>query len=249
MTRTLIIEDEHLSAQRMRKMVEKIPHFVVEEILYSVASARDWFQKNQSPDLIFLDIQLGDGTGFDVLDYVETYPYIIFTTAFDQYTLKAFKYNSLDYLLKPIKAEELELAIRKYEKIGGAHLIENKIEDLKNELFKVYKHKFLIKTGLKYRSISVNQIAYFYSTEGYTYIKTGGDESLLIDFSLDEIENQLDPAVFFRINRQMIVKGDHIISIDSFFNGRLSLELNPSFSESVIVSRPKVKSFKTWLDS
>ncbi len=249
MTRALIIEDEHLSAQRVRKMVEEFSSMVVVDVLYSVASAQDWLRENKSPDIIFLDIQLGDGTGFDILDNLKSYPYIIFTTAFDQYTLKAFKYNSVDYLLKPIKPEELEVAIKKYERIGQEHQIETKIAELRKELFRDFKHKFLIRVGQKYRSIPVKEIAYFYSVDGTTYIKTEAEEALLSDYSLNEIEDQLDPASFFRVNRQVIVKEDHIKTIDSFFNGRLILELNPSFQEEVIVSRPKVKLFKKWLDS
>ncbi len=248
MKNALIIEDEKYSADRMIELVKKHTSLNVTDVLYSVDSAKKWLDANSLPDIIFLDIQLGDGTGFDILDYMEaSFPFIVFTTAFDEYTLKAFKYNSIDYLLKPIKPKELEAAVKKFERVNSTELA-SKIEDLRKDILRGFRSKFLIKTGLKYRSVTVQEIAYFYSTDGTTYLRTGESESLIVDQSLETIETSLDPEQFFRINRHMIIKEDTIKSIDSFFNGRLSLELSPNFEESVIVSREKVKSFKQWLD-
>lgn len=232
----------------MIELVRSHTSLTVVDVLYSVATAKSWLDVNRVPDIIFLDIQLGDGTGFDILDHLKSsFPFIIFTTAFDEYTLRAFKYNSVDYLLKPIKPTELEAAVQKFERLNIEEL-SSKIEDLRNDLLKGFRSKFLIKTGLKYRSVATKEIAYFYSKEGTTYLRTDSAESMIVDQSLDMIESSLDPIRFFRINRHMIVKEDKIESIDSFFNGRLSLELVPGFEESVIVSRDKVKSFKQWLD-
>ncbi len=248
MKNALIIEDEKYSADRMIELVKIHTSLNVVDVLYSVESAKKWLDCNAIPDIIFLDIQLGDGTGFDILDHLkDSFPFIVFTTAFDEYTLKAFKYNSVDYLLKPIKSVELEAAVKKFERINSTELA-SKIEDLRRDILKGFRSKFLIKTGLKYRSVTVQEIAYFYSTDGTTYLRTIESESMIVDQPLESIETSLDPEMFFRINRHMIVKEDTINGIDSFFNGRLSLELSPSFEESVIVSREKVKAFKLWLD-
>ena len=144
MKRALIIEDEQFSAERMQKLVDRHTNLSVEKVLFSVESAVDWLDHHKAPDVIFLDIQLGDGTGFDVLDRIQSFPYIIFTTAFDKYTLRAFKYNSVDYLLKPIKGEELEAAVHKFERLQGTSELETKLEDLKRDLLRTYKGKFLI---------------------------------------------------------------------------------------------------------
>lgn len=248
MKNALIIEDEKYSADRMVELVKSHTSLNVIGVSYSVASATSWLDANAMPDVIFLDIQLGDGTGFDILDHLNAFPCIIFTTAFDEYTLKAFKYNSIDYLLKPIKPEELELAVKKYERIDSMELA-GKIEELRKDIVKGYRSKFLIKTGLKYRSVPIKEIAYFYSTDSTTYLRTIGGESFILDLSLDGIQEFLDPLQFFRVNRHLIIHENSIESIDSFFNGRLSLDLAPTFDENVIVSRDKVKSFKSWLDN
>jgi DNA-binding LytR/AlgR family response regulator len=249
MRNALIIEDEKYSADRILKLVEDHTSLSVLNVLYSVDSAKNWLDKNKVPDIIFLDIQLGDGTGFDILDHIQTtFPFIIFTTAFDEYTLKAFKYNSVDYLLKPIKQDELEAAVKKIERINSVELA-SKIEDLRKDLVKGYRNKFLIKTGLKYQSVKVEEVSYFFSKNGTTFIKTRNDDSFILDLSLDTLESTLDPEVFFRINRHMIINNRNIESIDSFFNGRLLLEVSPSYDEEIVVSREKVKAFKHWLDN
>ncbi|MEP5611194.1 MAG: LytTR family DNA-binding domain-containing protein [Cyclobacteriaceae bacterium] len=248
MKNALIIEDEKYSADRMVELVKNHTSLNVIGVSYSVESAKTWLDANAMPDVIFLDIQLGDGTGFDILDHLTAFPCIIFTTAFDEYTLRAFKYNSIDYLLKPIKPEELELAVKKFERVNSVELA-TKIEDLRKDIVKGYRSKFLIKTGLKYRSIAIREIAYFYSTDSTSYLKTIVGESLILDLSLDGIQESIDPTQFFRVNRHLIIHENSIESIDSFFNGRLSLDLSPKFDEDVIVSRDKVKLFKSWLDN
>ncbi len=249
MKSALIIEDEKLSADRLNDLVQEHTSLQVTSVCYSVKSAVKWLGQHGVPDIIFMDIQLGDGTGFDILDHIESYPFIIFTTAFDKYTLKAFKYNSIDYLLKPIKVEDLTKAVAKFQRVNESSEVDTKIEALKKEILKDFRTKFLIKTGLKYRSVTTADISYFYSSEGTTYIKTREDESLILDVSLDQLEHTLDPSMYFRVNRHLIVSSNHIASIDSYFNGRLSLVLKPNFSEQVIVSREKVRSFKEWLDN
>lgn len=244
----LIIEDEKLTADRLSKLVGEHTSIVIVDVFYSVKSAIQWFSKNECPDLLFLDIQLGDGTGFDVLDALKTYPQVIFTTAFDKYVLDAFKYNSVDYLLKPVKSEDLVAAVEKLKKVQNQSDVGAIMSNLKSQLQGGYKKKFLIKTGHKFQSVPVEDIAYFYSESSTTYLRTLSGESLIIDHSLDELQKLLNPDFYFRINRHMMVCDDHIVSIDSYFNNRLLISLKPAFSEQAIVSREKVRAFKDWLD-
>lgn len=244
----VIIEDEQLTAERLKSLVSKHTSIEVIQSFHSVKSAISWFQENESPDLIFLDIQLGDGTGFDILESLSTYPQVIFTTAFDKYVLDAFKYNSVDYLLKPVQPEKLVQAVEKLKKVRGQNSLSDVIGELKSQIQNSYKQKFLIKIGLKYLSIAIEEVAYFYSESSTTYIRTTKGDSHILDYSLDEVEKQIDPIRFFRVNRHMIVSAKSIASIDSYFNNRLLLSLTPTAKEHVVVSREKVKTFKAWLD-
>lgn len=246
--KALIIEDEELTAERLLGLVHKNTNIQVIASLHSVKSSLNWLSKNPTPDLIFLDIQLGDGSGFDILDTLESFPHIIFTTAFDQYAIDAFKYNSIDYLLKPIKPEDLVKAVHKLDKISPSSQLPLFLKELKNQLGNTYKQKFLVKVGLKYHSFHVNEIAYFYSQEGETYLVTKEGQSCIADHTLDRIEEALDPMHFFRANRHLIIQSSQITSIDAYFNNRLSIELNPPFHETIIVSRDRVKSFKQWMN-
>ncbi|WP_425390541.1 LytR/AlgR family response regulator transcription factor [Ekhidna sp.] len=245
----IIIEDEQLSANRLKKLVDEHSTIDLLGTFHSVKSASKWLKENETPDLLFLDIQLGDGTGFDILNGLNAYPKVIFTTAFDKYVLDAFKYNSVDYLLKPVKPEDLVAAIDKLKKVHGQADFDVMIDSLKDHLKTSFKKKFLIKIGHKFQSISVEDVAYFYSESSTTYLKTVNGEGMITDHSLDELQTLLDPENFFRINRHMIVCDQHITSIDSYFNNRLILKLKPEFEDHVIVSREKVKAFKEWLDS
>ncbi|MEP1035060.1 LytTR family DNA-binding domain-containing protein [Ekhidna sp.] len=247
--KALIIEDEKLTADRLLKLVNEHTSINILNTCYSVKSARQWINENECPELLFLDIQLGDGTGFDVLESLETFPHVIFTTAFDKYVLEAFKYNSVDYLLKPVQSDKLVLAIEKLKKVRVQGDLSDVIGNLKSQLSSAYKQKFLVKTGLKYASIPVQDIAYFYSESSTTYLKTNHEESMIVDHSLDEIEELIDPSCFFRVNRYMLICDKNIVSIDSYFNNRLLLSVKPEYKENIIVSREKVRSFKDWLDS
>lgn len=245
---SIIIEDEKLTADRLEKLVHEQTDLQVVKKLFSVKSATEWLQRNALPEVIFLDIQLGDGTGFDVLDEIDAWPSIIFTTAFDQYVMEAFKYNSVDYLLKPIKPEELKKSVDKLRNIHNHADLSMVVDQLNNRLFKKYKKKFLVKIGTKYKSVSTEHTACFYSKESCTYLRSQSGESLIIDRTLDELETLLDPKSFFRINRHIIINEEKITAINSYFNGRLMLETSPEFEEEMIVSREKVRAFKQWLD-
>lgn len=244
----IIIEDEQLTAERLKKLIAEHTSLNVIQIFYSVESGRKWLKENETPDVLFLDIQLGDGTGFDILDALASFPKVIFTTAFDKYVLDAFKYNSVDYLLKPIKSEDLIVAVNKLKRVQSQDDIGQMVSNLKSQLQGGYKKKFLVKTGHKFQSVSIEDVAYFYSESSTSYLRTLKSESLIIDHSLDELQKILDPDRYFRINRHMMICDDHISSIDSYFNNRLLLTLKPEFSEQVIVSREKVRAFKDWLD-
>ncbi|MCP4460400.1 MAG: response regulator transcription factor [Cytophagales bacterium] len=247
-TRAIIIEDEKLTADRLEQLVHSHTEVDVTANLSSMKSAVQWLQQNPLPDIVFLDIQLGDGSGFDVLDAIDAYPHVIFTTAFDQYVMEAFKHNSLDYLLKPVQVEELQTAVQKFDKVRPEVDVSSAFDQLNVRLFKKYKRKFLVKIGMKYRSVSIEEIGYFHSQDSVTYLCSKGGNFWIIDQSLEELESLLDPQSFFRINRHMIISENQISSIDSYFNSRLSLELMPAFAGDVIVSREKVKAFKNWLD-
>ncbi|MEQ9405436.1 MAG: LytTR family DNA-binding domain-containing protein [Cyclobacteriaceae bacterium] len=244
----LIIEDEKLTAERLESLVHTYTEVDIIERLYSVKSAVKWLQKNELPQIIFLDIQLGDGTGFDILREIDSWPHVIFTTAFDQYALEAFKYNSLDYLLKPVKPEELKNAVEKLYRIKRNPDMSDMMDQLDARLFKKYKRKFLVKSGLKFKSVSTEQISCFYSKESCTYLRSDEGQSWIIDHTLDELQSLLDPQNFFRVNRHVLINEGKISSIDSYFNSRLLVGIDPPFEEDIVVSREKVKQFKSWLD-
>lgn len=245
--KALIIEDEELTAERMEKLLCSHSEIEVLEKLHSVKSAIQWFKKNETPDIIFLDIQLGDGTGFDILEEIDAFPHIIFTTAYDQYAIEAFKYNSIDYLLKPVKEDDLTKAINKLAKMSPPTQISSLLDEVRFKLEGGYKQKFLVKLGLKYHSFQTEAIAYFFSEDGETYLQTKEDRHFIIDYTLDSLERILDPNNFFRINRHMILASSQINSIESYFNNRLSLNVIPPYKENIVVSRDRVRGFKQWL--
>ena len=245
--KAIIVEDEELTAERLHSLVTKHTSIKILTVLHSVKETTNWLEKNPLPDLIFLDIQLGDGSGFDILNRIDTFPHIIFTTAFDQYAIDAFKYNSIDYLLKPVKEKELLGAIDKLEKVNSSSEITSLLSNLQSRLEPDFKRKFLVKVGLKYHSYQTEEVAYFYSEEGETYLRTKEGKTTIIDHTLDSLDKQLDPSSFFRVNRHFIVCSDQIHSIDSYFNNRLIIKVAPGFHEEVIISRDRVKGFKKWM--
>jgi DNA-binding LytR/AlgR family response regulator len=245
--KVVIIEDEQLSAKRLAKIVTEIDDNIeVIAMLESVVQAKEWFANHTTPDLIFLDIQLNDGSGFEIIQELENYPRIIFTTAYEQYTLNAFKFNSIDYLLKPIDPKELSKALLKLNELNktGALAYKQSIDAFKNE-FGAFRERFLIKVGNQFKSIIIDEIAYFYYSDGISYVQTNV-HSLPCDFTLDQLTVQLNPKKFFRVNRQCIVAISSIKEIHSYFNSRLLLQMTPEFKEDVIVSRDRVQAFKAW---
>ncbi len=248
----LIIEDEKPSARRLQRMLER-QNVKVDTMLYSVSESVEWFANNPHPDLIFLDIQLSDGLSFEIFDEVEVNSAIIFTTAFDEYALQAFKLNSIDYLLKPIDEEELETAVAKYRaRAPKKQNVQLNFEDIKklltNPVEREYKKRFTTKIGQHIKMIPVDEIECFYSENKGTYAHTIDGRDYLLDTTLENLEGEISPEVFFRINRKFYVNINAIRDIISYTNSRLQLKLNSYKEQEVIVARERVKDFKLWLE-
>jgi len=253
--KTIIIEDEKPAARRLSRMLEGL-EVKVSTMLHSVEEAIDWFQNNKHPDLIFLDIQLSDGLSFEIFDVIEVHSAIIFTTAFDEYALQAFKLNSIDYILKPIDDEDLEQAVNKYRTRFKSVTAPNKIaldfEDIKkllvNPLEREYKKRFTAKVGQHIKIINSEDVECFYSENKGTYAATKDGRNYLLDTTLEQLEDELKPQVFFRVSRKFFVNIDYIKDIISYTNSRLQIKLNNNSQLEIIVSREKVKDFKLWLE-
>lgn len=247
----VIIEDEEIASKRLAQLVTELaPEVTIVGQLTSVENGVNWFSENDMPDIIFLDIQLNDGYGFDILDRLEEHPPVIFTTAYNEYAIRGFKYNGLDYLLKPIVKTELKASLEKFRKNSTGQLAfsEDKLDALKQLFQKEYKLRFMVKVGNQYRSFNVEEIAFFKSNDGMIYLYTHTRQSHPIEYSLDQLETILNPTQFFRINRKFMVSVKSVAVIHSYFNSRLLLKLLPKEEEKVIVSRERTTNFKRWLD-
>ena len=249
--KAVIVEDEEFAAKRLGQLVAELaPEIRLVAILNSVESGTRWFSNNAQPDLIFLDIQLNDGYGFDILDGLEEHPPVIFTTAYNEFAIRGFKYNGIDYLLKPIVKDDLKKALEKFKKNitrNGRGTTEN-LEHLKQLFHKEYKHRFMVKVGNMFKSFNVEDIAYFKSHEGMICLYTHSGQSYPIEYTIDQLENILNPIHFFRINRKFMVSVKSVVEIHSYFNSRLLLKILPKEENQVIVSRERTTNFKRWLD-
>ena len=252
---TLIIEDEKPAARLLQRKLEKL-EIIVETMLHSVEESVDWFTNNEHPDLIFLDIQLSDGLSFEIFEKIDIKSAIIFTTAYDEYALKAFKLNSIDYLLKPIDEDDLEIAVTKFKSRLPKSNSENQnlqldFEQIRrmlsNPFEKNYKKRFTVKIGQHLKVITTDEIECFFSENKGTYIHTFDNRNYLIDSTLEILEQELDMKDFFRVSRKFIVPLQAIKEIQVYTNSRLKVIL-PSYKEDeVVVSREKVQDFKSWL--
>ncbi len=253
--RILIVEDEVMAAERLREMIlSHFPDTAVLGRLDSISTAVQWFSENEPPDLAFFDIQLADGLSFEIFAQCKVNCPVIFTTAFDEYTLKAFKVNSIDYLLKPIDSEELKTAIEKYFSLyrrdgdPGPALSPQHVEEVLKLLTHQYKNRFIVKVGDHIKTIRADDILCFYSMSKASYIQTTHDRHYVIDQSLEQVEALVDPAACFRVNRKFIIALEAISDIIAYTNSRLKVILENPAEEDIIVSREKVKEFKQWLD-
>ncbi|WP_289044334.1 LytTR family DNA-binding domain-containing protein [uncultured Olleya sp.] len=250
--KVIIIEDEKPSARRLQRMLKAI-NVEADTMLHSVEESIDWFNNNTHPDLIFLDIQLSDGLSFEIFDQVEVKSAIIFTTAYDEYALQAFKLNSIDYLLKPIDDEDLEAAVTKYKaRLPQKTNIALDFEDIKkllvNPIDRVYKKRFSVKVGQHIKLVNIDEVECFYSENKGTYLHTTEGRNYLLDTTLEALENELQPEMFYRINRKFFVNINAIKDIISYTNSRLQIKLNNYNDDQVIVARERVKDFKQWLE-
>ncbi|GAA4274894.1 LytTR family DNA-binding domain-containing protein [Aquimarina gracilis] len=248
----IIIEDEKPAARRLNRMLADL-NITVHTMLHSVQESIEWFSNNEHPDLIFLDIQLSDGLSFEIFDVVTIKSSIIFTTAYDEYALKAFKLNSIDYLLKPIDDEELDIAVKKYqEQLPKMQQLQVDFEDIKklliNPMDRTYKKRFTAKVGQHLKIFSVEDIECFYSENKGTYLHTTDNRNYLIDTTLESLEEELNPQQFFRVSRKFYININAIKDIISYTNSRLQIKLNHFNEQEVIVARERVKDFKMWLE-
>ena len=248
----LIIEDEKPAARRLQRMLGDLGVGVT-TMLHSVEESLDWFAHNKAPDLIFLDIQLSDGLSFEIFEAIDIPSAIIFTTAYDEYALQAFKLNSIDYLLKPIDEEELGSAVAKYRDRNTAkEKMVVDFEDIRkylvNPLDREFKKRFTAKVGQHLKIINVENVVCFYSENKGTYAATTDRRNYLLDTTLEQLEGELDPKKFFRVNRKFYVNIDYIKDIVAYSNSRLKVVLEGVDSHEIIVSRERVKSFKLWLE-
>lgn len=254
--RVVIIEDERPARELIREMLLELePEWQISAGLESIESAVDWFRSHEQPNLAFVDIQLSDGLSFEIFDQINYDGMVIFTTAYDEYALRAFRVNSIDYLLKPIRRKALKQAIGKYKKwVDSQNGSKPEKADLTNLIQKfinqepAYRTRFLIRKGDSYEILTTKDIAYFNTMGHSATAVTNKNTRQIIDFTLDELEDQLNPHEFFRISRQMIVNIEAIRKIHRLFNGRLGLELQPKFDGKATVSRQRVNDFKKWVD-
>lgn len=252
--KVLIIEDEAPAFRRLQKVLEEVDSEIqIVEVLDTVEESAKWLQHQPLPDLIFMDIQLSDGLSFEIFEKVNITVPVIFTTAFDEYMLRAFKVNSIDYILKPIKKEDVERSLQKFYTLKNGFA--NAGQDL-NQLIrnislddKKYKRRFLVKQGDRFLSIPCEDIAMFYYHNGLVHVKTHAGKGYPMDYNLDELSKQLDPERFFRTNRQSILSFPAIKAVHKWHKSRLLIETFLPTEDQIVISAEKVSEFKDWLGS
>ena len=247
--KVIIIEDEKPAAEKLLKAIQAAdPSIEVTAVLNGVTASVEWLQENPMPDLLFMDIELGEGSSFTIFEKVNITSPVIFCTAFDEYWQEAFEHNSIDYLLKPVKQEKLEAALKKYDKLkqhfatGFRHL-----QQWQQSSGNCYKKRFLVKRGADYISIKTEDIAYFYATHKLVCMIDSRNQKFILDQSLADIEKQLDPACFYRVNRKYLVNMSAIKRIKAYPKSKLEVELEPAVSEEIIISQENVTAFKEWM--
>ena len=256
--KVLIIEDEELAVKKLQKTLAAVDDTAeVVGVADSIRSSVSWLESNPAPDLILMDIELADGQSFEIFEKVEVKSTVIFTTSYDEFALKAFKVNSVDYLLKPIQKEDLEAALDKFKKMkniyggnnGSAALnVDSLVKELQLKLQpKEFRKRFLVKHAQKLVSIEVEDIAYFYSDGRLNFFKTNDNKKYVVDYTMDELEEMLNPEIYFRISRSFYVSIASVDQIHDYFGNRLLLTLKPVVDKEALVSREKVTDFKKWM--
>jgi len=248
----LIVEDEELAVKKLRKTLEGVePSAVVAGITDSIRTTVEWLNEHPQPDLILMDIELADGQTFEIFNLTEVKSPVIFTTSYDEFALRAFKVNSVDYLLKPVQKEELEAALAKFRRLNTAIRplsIDTIVKELQDKLQpKQFRKRFLVKHAQKLVSIETDEIAYFYSDGRINFFKTIDNRKFVVDYTMDELEEMLDPEKYFRISRSFYVSIHSVDRIEDYFGNRLILGLEPGVDKEALVSREKVGEFKKWM--
>lgn len=251
--KVLIVEDEELAVRKLQKTLAAVDDSIeVMGVTDSIRETVNWLQENPTPDLILMDIELADGQSFEIFKLTEVKSPVIFTTSYDEFALKAFKVNSVDYLLKPVQQEELQAALEKYRKMKQEKSNDISLDHLVRELQqklqpREYRKRFLVKHGQKLVSVEVEDIAYFYSDGRLNFFKTTDNRKFVVDYTMDELEEMLNPDDYFRISRSFYVSVNSIDKIEDYFGNRLILQLKPAVDKEALVSREKVSEFKKWM--
>jgi DNA-binding LytR/AlgR family response regulator len=251
--KVLIVEDEDLAVKKLQKTLHAADETVeVIGVTDSIKSSVEWLQQNPHPDLILMDIELADGQSFEIFNLTEVKSHVIFTTSYDEFALKAFKVNSVDYLLKPVQKEELQAALVKFRKMKGETRGDLSLDKLVRELQqklqpREFRKRFLVKHAQKLVSIEVEEIAYFYSDGRLNFFKTNDNKKFVVDYTMDELEDMLDPEKYFRISRSFFISAESIEKMEDYFGNRLILQLRPPVDKEALVSREKVTDFKKWM--
>ena len=252
----VIVEDEELAVRKLKRLLAEVKQeAVVIADLDSIESTVDWLNNNPSPDIILMDIELVDGQSFEIFKKTKVPCPVIFITSYDEYAIQAFTVNSVSYLLKPVEKEDLLNALEKYEQLkefystkSPGFSIHNLVDELQLRLQpKNFKQRFLVKYNNKLSTVDTNTIAYFFSEERFTFFKTFDNKKIIIDYTLEELQEQLNPEDFFLVNRSCMISIKSIQKIDDYFGQRLILQLKPESDQQVIVSRSKVALFKSWM--
>ena len=248
--KVIIIEDEKPAAEKLLKGIQKAdPAIEISAVLNNVKDSVDWLRQNPMPDLLFMDIELSDGLSFKIFEALAINSPVIFCTAFDEYWQEAFEHNSIDYLLKPVKQEKLEAALNKYDKLkqhfaaGFQQLLQWQQQSASNG----YKKRFLVKRGTDYISVKTGDIAYFYAAHKLVCMVNSSNQKFILDQSLADIEKQLDPAQFYRVNRKYLIQLNAIKKIKTYPKSKLQLEVEPVVNEDIVISQENVSAFKEWM--
>ncbi len=246
----LVIEDEKVAAERLCNLIRQCESSMeILDVIQSIKKSVAWFNSNPPPDLVFMDIQLADGLSFEIFEQAIITSPVIFITAYDEYALKAFKHNGIDYILKPLDASELAKSIEKFHKQHTPVVYPAQVfESIMHSLTKNYKSKFVIKVGEHIKIFPMEEVMCFYSMEKSTFLQNKLGRDYAISYSLDQLEELLDPSKFFRINRKYIISFSSIKDIISYSNSRLLLKLENNTSDDLIISRERVPAFREWLE-
>jgi len=247
--KALVIEDEILASKHLLQVLDEVGDISVIEVLESITETIEWFRKNPQPDIVFMDIHLADGSAFEIFRNTEITCPVIFTTAYDEYALKAFKVNSIDYLLKPIEPAEVQNALKKLREISGSESLKtamNNLIDSYGRSSKYKKHFLIPSKGDKLIPVQTSDLACFCIDTGIVKAFSTDGRSYNFDYTLDELSELLDPRLFFRANRQYIISKTAIRDIDLWFNSRLSVNLKIAVPEKILISKARISEFKKW---